>query len=207
MPGQERHQADDDVTAWLQGAEDRIESGRAKPSWLTDSVMTSMAIGYAVDAGNDVPPRVYSVLMVVGYALRMGVHRYATPRALDVSKIDPGAVERLASFPRDPDTGTVMDEDLVGEDEALMAPIVALACDAAESSAEFAHVVSVEPAFWNAVASEATTGLPWVFKRDGLIRRPRDLDPSVAENFLRYGFVFRCLDEALGIGVTEAERD
>jgi hypothetical protein len=80
-----------------------------------------------------------------------------------------------------------------------MAPIVALASNTAESNLDFAKVVSVEPAFWNTVVSMATSGLQVVVERNGHIRRPRDLDPVVAESFLRYGYVVRCLDEALRI--------
>jgi hypothetical protein len=70
---------------------------------------------------------------------------------------------------------------------------------------KFANVVSVEPSLWNAVVSMATTGLQVVFKRNGFIRRTRGLDPIVAESFLRYRFVLRALDEALGIKADGAD--
>ena len=186
------------VTAWLHGAEDWVENGHRQMSWLTSTIMVEMALGYAVNSGNKIPPVVYSSLTRVGYALRIGVGRYASPQPINVSTIDRAAVDRLASLPRDPELGTLIADDS-DEHEVLMAPVVALASNTAESSSEFANVVSVEPAFWNAVVSMATTGLQVVFHRNGHIRRRRDLDPIVAERFLRYGYVLRCLDEALRI--------
>jgi hypothetical protein len=144
--------------------------------------MLSTALGYAVNSGESVQQQAYSLLIRVGYALRIDVGRYTTAQPLDASAIDPAAVARLASLPRVPDIGTLT-TDLSEEDEGLRAPIVALATNTAESSLQFANVVSVEPAFWNAVVSVATAGLQTVFSHDRLIRRPSDLDPDVAESF------------------------
>jgi hypothetical protein len=193
-----------EVEVWLQAAEDWVESGQGQLSWLTSTIMLEMALGYAVNSGNKTPPLVYSLLIRVGYALRVGVSEYATPQPLDVSTIDKAAVNRLASLPRDAELGTLVSDDS-DEQEALMAPIVALASETAESSSEFVSVLSVDPAFWNTVVSMATRGLQVVFQRNGYIRRAHDLDPVVAESFLRYGYVLRCLDESLQIdGTAEA---
>ena len=73
--------------------------------------MVGMALGYAVNSRNRIPPVVYSSLTRVGYALRVGVGHHATPQPLNVSTIDPAAVERLASLPRDTELGTLMADD------------------------------------------------------------------------------------------------
>lgn len=186
------------VLEWWQAAEDRLQSGRGDTSWLTGSIMIDMSLGYAANSGKRVPPNAYALLIRAGYALRMCVDHFATERPFDVSAIESTAVERLASLPRDPDVGTLT-SDLSDWDEALMAPIVALASHAAESSSYFADIVSVEPAIWNACVCIATERFRTVFRDQGAIRRGRDLDVNTVESFLRYGFVLRALDEALGI--------
>jgi hypothetical protein len=190
---------------WWHLAKERLQTGRVE-SWLTGNLMLTMAIGFAVNSGTRVLPVAYSLPARAGYALRMFVDRFATPEPLDVSTIDRNAIATLAGRPRDPDLG-VLSSDLSADDEELLAPIVMLVSDTAEQSDLFAKIVAVEPAFWNGCVSIVTYDLHRSLQQGGYIRRARDLDAETAEAFLRYGFVLRALDEALGIETPGDEPD
>ena len=63
----------------------------------------------------------------------------------------------------------------------------------------FTQVVSVEPQIWNACVEVSIAELHDDLLRRGIIRRARDLTGDAIENFLRFGYVLRCLDEAFAI--------
>ena len=188
------------VGEWWNLAVSRIESGQGDTTWLANNFMVPMALGFAANSRKRIPPLAYSLITRAGYALRMYVGRFATPEPLDVSMIDRDAIATLASLPRDPDTGLLTSD----VDEELLAPIAVLVSDTAEQSPRFAAIISVEPTFWNACVAIASYQLQKNLEHSSMIRRARDLDADTVESFLRYGFVLRSLDEALGL---DAEGD
>jgi hypothetical protein len=181
------------------GSSPRIDSraGPKETSWLTATIMVQMTLGYEANHGRRVPALGYALATRTGYALRMFVGRFATPRPLDVSSIDPESVATLATLPTDDEAGTLA--NVTDEDEALLMPIVFLISDTAEQAPLFTEVVSVEPAIWNACVEVSVDRLQAELTQRGVIRRARDLKPEVIESFLRYGFVLRCFDEAFAI--------
>ena len=185
------------VWQWWQLAADRLQAGPKETSWLTATIMVQMTLGYEANHGPRVPAVAYALATRTGYGLRMFVGRFAAPRPLDVSSIDPESVATLATFPMDDEAGMLV--GVTDEDEALLMPIVVLISDTAEQTPLFTEVVSVEPAIWNACVEVSVDRLQAELTQRGVIRRARDLKPEVIESFLRYGFVLRCLDEAFAI--------
>jgi hypothetical protein len=83
-------------------------------------------------------------------------------------------------------------ESLVAGEEdihALLDPVASLVVTCAESG--FDAVASVEPEFWDGLLQVATYQLQQ--------NLGRVFDVETAEPVLRYGFVLRALDEALGL--------
>jgi hypothetical protein len=136
------------VWQWWQLAADRLQAGPKETSWLTTTIMVQMTLGYEANHGPRVPALAYALATRTGYALRMFVGRFAAPRPLDVSSIDPESVATLATLPMDNEADMLA--DVTDEDEALLMPIVLLVSDTAEQAPLFMAVVSVEPALWNA---------------------------------------------------------
>jgi hypothetical protein len=190
------------VVRWWQRAVERIQAGPQETSWLTATIMVEMSLGYAMNSGKRVPPLAYAFATRTGYALRMFVDQVAASQPLDVSTIEADSVAKLATLPRDEETGTIAATS--DESEQLMTPIVVLATDTAEQADRFTAVVSVEPALWSACVEIAIHELRSDLQQRGVIRRKRDLGPEAIESFLRYGFVLRCIDEAFAIN-TAAE--
>lgn len=83
-------------------------------------------------------------------------------------------------------------DSLLASDEdvhAVLDPVATLVTTYAETG--FDAVASVEPAFWDGVLQVATYQLQQ--------NLGRVFDMETAEPVLRYGFVLRALDEALGL--------
>lgn len=80
------------VAEWCQMAVDRVQAGPRATSWLTDTIMVQMTLGYAANARNRVPPLAYALITRTGYVLRMLVGHIAPLRPLDVSSIDPASI-------------------------------------------------------------------------------------------------------------------
>jgi hypothetical protein len=123
-----------------------------------------------------------------GYSLRscvgvVGIH----VRPLDVSVLDCNRIVALATTPAD----DLCDALLVGHDDLhdALDPVARLVTTYSES--EFHRVASVEPAVWNGLLQVATYQLQ---RNVG-----RVFDVETAEPVLRFGFVLRALDEALGL--------
>lgn len=185
------------VGEWWQRAAERIDAGPRETTWLSATLLVQMTLGYAENANSRVPPLAYAFATRCGYALRMFVDRLAAPRQLDVSDIDPDSIATLATFPVDAESGTAEIPDDAAD--RLVLPIVMLVSDTANQVDRFTEVASVEPPIWNAVVEVATHRLQSELTAGGVIRRPRDLSRDVVESFLRFGFVLRCADEALGL--------
>jgi hypothetical protein len=184
---------------WWKLAEERFKTVRGDPSWLTGYLAMVHAIGFAASSGSAAPPPAMVITTRVGYALRAFVDRFAIRQPLDVSTIDRSAVARLASRRRDPEAGMLSNDALSDADVELLSPIGTLVARTSSEGERFRAVVSVEPPFWNACVSIVTYQIQKNVQQMGLVRRGRQLDDDMTEGLLRYGFVLRCLDEALGI--------
>jgi hypothetical protein len=159
--------------------------------------MVQMALGYAANSGSRVPPIAYTSATRTGYALRMFVNQFAAPQPLDVSDIDAESIPVLATFPVDEEIGTVDVPDEIAD--SFLLPLVVLVSNTANQGDLFTQVVSVEPQIWNACVEVSIAELHDDLVRRGIIRRARDLTGDAIENFLRFGYVLRCLDEAFAI--------
>jgi hypothetical protein len=184
---------------WWKLADERFKTGRGDASWLTGYFAMVNAIGVVAESGSKVPPPALIVTTRVGYALRAFVDRFAISEPLDISTIDRGTVATLSSRPRDPEADMLLNDALSDADVELLRPIGTLVAQTSTEGKRFREVVSVEPPFWNACVSIATFQIQKNVQQMGLVRRGRHLDDDMTEGFLRYGFVLRCLDEALGI--------
>jgi hypothetical protein len=187
------------VLEWWKLAEERFKTVRGDPSWLTGYLAMVHAIGFAASSGSEAPPPATIVTTRVGYALRAFVDRFAVREPLDVSTIDRNAVATLASRTRDPKADILANDDISGTDAELLRPIGTLVAQTSIEGERFRAVVSVEPPFWNACVSIATYQIQKSVRQVALVRGGRQLDDDMTEGLLRYGFVLRCLDEALGI--------
>jgi hypothetical protein len=67
------------------------------------------------------------------------------------------------------------------------------------ADSRFDEVVSVNPSVWDACVALATYQLQKHAQETRLVRNGRTLSALMVESLLRFGFVARCLDEALGI--------
>ena len=109
------------MVATRRGFDDRPGQGT---SWLTATIMVQMTLGYEANHGPRVPALAYALATRTGYALRMFLGRFAAPRPLDVSSIDPESVATLATLAMDDEAGMLA--GVTDEDEALLMPIVVL---------------------------------------------------------------------------------
>ena len=105
--------------------------------------------------------------------------------------LDRERIVALASAPADDlcDALFAGDEDVHG----ALDPVVSFVSSYAET--EFEAVASVEPAFWDGLLQVATYQLQQ--------NLGRVFDVETAEPVLRFGFVLRALDEALGLASPE----
>jgi hypothetical protein len=123
-----------------------------------------------------------------GYSLGFYVGQFAAPVwPLDVSVLDRERIVALATAPAD----NLCDALLAGDDDLhdALDPVASLVTVYAES--EFEAVASVQPAFWDGLLQVATYQLQQ--------NLGRVFDAETAEPVIRFGFVLRALDEALGL--------
>jgi hypothetical protein len=124
-----------------------------------------------------------------GYSLRFYVGQFvARVWPLDVSVLNRDRLTALPGTPAD----DLTDALLAGDEELhdALDPVGTLVTTYVETA--FDAVASVEPAFWVGVLQVATYQLQQ--------NLGRVFDVETAEPVLRYGFVLRALDEAIGLG-------
>jgi hypothetical protein len=173
------------VIEWWSLAEQRMKTDEGDLSAPSEAVAMSRFIDMVGDAYRAVP-----LLMAVraGYSLRTVLELFGSIASpLDVSVLNRDGIVGLASIPAD----DLIDSLLAGDDEvhALLDPVASLVATYAESA--FDLVASFEPEFWDGLLQVATYQLQQ--------NLGRVFDVETAEPVLRYGFVLRALDEALGL--------
>lgn len=173
------------VFDWWTLAERRMKTTEGDPSPPSEAVGMSAMIQMVGNPQRAVP---LWIAVRAGYSLRTFVGRFA-PRVLplDVSVLNSDAIVALAGTPAD----DLIDSFLAGDEDlhAALDPVARLLAIYAET--EFDAVASVEPAFWDGLLQVATYQLQQ--------NLGRVFDVETAEPVLRYGFVLRALDEALGL--------
>jgi hypothetical protein len=182
------------VMDWWSEAEERFTTHSGDPSWLTDF----LANAYVFSELGEEPtgPEAYLMAIRAGYSLRTLLPGYAAPAPMDVSMIDAAALSTVASRPRENGIPALEPDDAD--------VLVALSYLVIETVQErFGEVASVGPDFWDAVVSLATYKLQSNIQSLGL-GKASAFDADTVDAFLRYGFVLRCLDEALGIEPSES---
>lgn len=186
-----------DAMRWWRLAQESVSAERG-PAWLSFYLAMTKASEVAGTPAT-VSPIAYLLPIFAGYALRGFVDQFATPRPLALSTIDPAALPMSARLPWDPETGLLSIENLSDSDAEGLEPIASLTAVTAIDDQRFGEVVSVTPPFWRAVVSIATEEVRRGVEDPGLFREPPRLSTEAAESYLRYGFVLRCVEEALGI--------
>lgn len=182
---------------WWTLTEDRMMTAQGQPSGPAVMVALS-AISDLGLTSVETEARLI-VAMRAGYALRAELCQFAAyVQPLDVSNLDTGSIIRLGARPVDEEgVGAIVIENDADEVAAQLEPIARLVREFAEE--QFPAIASVELAFWNGVVSLATYQLQ---KNLG-----RWLYSELTESLLRWGFVLRALDEALGIGPVKSDGD
>jgi hypothetical protein len=186
---------------WWAVAEDRFTTGK-DGSPLARWMMFAMALALDKDSLAKVPPAAYAVGMSAGYSLRACLDTdggWAVP--LDVSMLDTDRILAIASGPVDPESGALSGDDI---DVEVVMPAFDYLTVVADG--RFEEVASFDASLWNAVVSLATYQLQENVQESGLVRSGRKFNELAVESVLRFGFLTRCLDEALGIE-TEIETD
>ncbi len=173
------------VIDWWMLAEQRMNTDQGDPSTPSEAVAMSALIEMVGDT-----PRAAPLWLAVraGYSLRTFVGLFASMAwPLDVSVLNRDGIVGLACTP----ANDLLDSLLAGEEDirALLDPVASLVATYTESA--FDAVASVEPEFWDGLLQVATYQLQH--------NLGRVFDVETAEPVLRYGFVLRALDEALGL--------
>jgi hypothetical protein len=173
------------VIDWWMLAEQRMKIGEGDPSTPSGAVGMSVLIEMVGDNQRVV---LLWIAVLAGYSLRSFVGRFASSVwPLDVSVLDRDGIVGLAGTPAD----DLIDSLRAGEEDthALLDPAASLVATYAETA--FDTVASVEPESWDGLLQVATHQLQQ--------NLGRVFDVETAEPVLRYGFVLRALDEALGL--------
>lgn len=135
----------------------------------------------------------FRIAIQAGHALR-SVLPIVTSRIgrLDASSLDRESIVALAARPVDPEVGLLATEDQP-EAATVLGPSVTLVHEYVAE--RFDQVVSVDMPFWGGALALATYQLNKNVGR---------LDEDLVEPLLRYGFVLRAWEEALGIAVGQS---
>jgi hypothetical protein len=182
------------VMDWWSLAEDLFTTSRGEPSALASYLATISALGLDAASVAKVPPAVFLIAMRTGYALRMCLDIFAYPEPLDIATIDKDRVVAIARGSVNSETGLL---DVSDTESDLLQPVIELVSEVAFD--RFGEVGSVAPDFWSACMSLACYQLQKNIQQQGLGFRGKRLDPEISESSHRFGFVLRCLDEALEI--------
>lgn len=162
-----------------------MKTAKGEPSPPSEAVAMSMLIETVGDADRAVP---LWIAVRAGYSLRTFVGRFSSMVwPLDVSVLNWDGIVALAGTPADDLLDSLMAGD--GDVHSVLDPVATLVATYAESA--FDVVASVEPTFWDGLLQVATYQLQQ--------NLGRVFDVETAEPVLRYGFVLRALDEALGL--------
>lgn len=131
----------------------------------------------------------------VGYSIRMELAEFgAYPVPVDPAEFAvPTVIADLAALPVD-EEGIGTPVSFVANDQTAVLAQLEPVIEAVRALVEerFQDVASVEPRFWNAVASVAT------YQLQRNLGRLFQLE--LAATVLRWGYVLRVMDEAVGIG-------
>jgi hypothetical protein len=167
------------VLAWWSLAEQRMRTPEGDPSPPTEAVGMSTTIEIV-----GLPERASPLWIATraGYSLRFYAGRFAPQVRAIVALVDTPADDLV-------DALLAGDEDL----HAVLDPVAELVTTYAED--RFEAVASVEPAFWEGVLQVGTYQLQQ--------NLGRVFDAQTAEPVVRFGFVLRALDEALGLSSAE----
>jgi hypothetical protein len=179
------------VIDWWSLAEQRMQTSEGDMSPPSEAVAMSTLLAMV---GRPQPAATLGVPVRAGYSLRAYAGEFTEHVwPLDVSGLDRDRIIALADAPADDMCDALLagDEDL----HAVLDPVAMLVTTYAESG--FDAVASVEPAFWDGLLQVATYQLQQ--------NLGRVFDPETAEPMLRYGYVLRALDEAMGL-VSPADR-
>jgi hypothetical protein len=180
--------ARDSLMDWWYLAEDTFTTERGTPSPLTEFLARSMALSMAEAKVANVPAASLLAGIRAGYAVRMKVFFFGAPDQMDVTSLPGAHLVEMADRLPDPDTGLIgISEPDLGPLDATTQAVNAL------TNERFEEIVSVGPDRWNALVSLAT------YQLQKNTPRGRKLHRDAVEMALRYGFVLRALDEALGI--------
>ena len=162
--------------------------------------MFAMALALDADAVAKVPYGAYILGMRAGYSLRACIDTVLAPVGvlvadpLDISMVDMTRILAVAARP----VGSESEILSVNEvDAEVLQPVFEYLTAIADS--RFKEVASVDVPVWNACVALATYQLQKNAQETGLVRSGRSLTEITVESVLRFGFVARCLDEALGI--------
>jgi hypothetical protein len=173
------------VTDWWMLAEQRMKTSEGFPSAPAQAVAMTTLIEIGGDSHRAAP---LWIAVRAGYSLRTILEQFASPvSALDVTALDRDAIVGLARTTAD----DLIDSLLAGDQavHAVLDPVVSVVSTYTET--EFDAVASVEPVLWDGLLQVATYQLQRSLGRV--------FDVETAEPVLRYGFVLRALDEALGL--------
>lgn len=173
------------VTDWWMRAERRMKTREGDPSTPAEAVAMSVLIELVGDPHRAAP---LWIAVRAGYSLRTFVEQFDSPvQPLDISGLNRDGIVASADSPADDLIDSLLAHDEVVQ--ALLDPVASLVSTYTET--EFDAVASVEPALWDGLLQVATYQLQ---RNLGGV-----FDVETAEPALRYGFVLRALDEALGL--------
>jgi hypothetical protein len=179
----ELHRLTADARKWVKELWDAAEEASQQPgllSPLASAVQTAIAESYA--ASEDLEGQ--NVHDALGVVMRIG---YATRAAVAVPTDQPILTARAFGLDRAPETKPTADSPQAAEQ--LLDPVRGIADE------EFDSAMTLPEPVWFAYVSTATREL-----QRGLgssLVSWRDLSRERVEELLRYGYVLRCLDEAL----------
>jgi hypothetical protein len=169
--------------AWIKDvwqASERVATQLAALSPLTTLLGRSLAKRYATaeQVEGDEIHQAFFVVIIAGYATRTVLASATDQPFLDPSSLPLGApvdAERIVN-----DTAAT---------SALIDSVAAVALD------DFNSVMTLPPEIWSGYLALATMRLQGEIESSTVTWR--DLDKERIERLLRYGYVLRCLDEAL----------
>ena len=193
------------VMDWWTEAERRFTTDEDS-SPLAGYLMFAMALALDADSVAKVPLAAYLIGMRAGYSLRACIDTVVlpldvvVPESLDVSLFDTARILAVAGGPVYTESEILSVNEV---DREVLQPVFEYLTAVADS--RFEDVASVDVPFWNACVALATYQLQKNAQETDLVRSGRRLNEITVESVLRFGFVVRCLDEALGIE-TELDR-